>query len=437
MKNYSNNTVNRKAYDFDGFLAEGVSVNHDTRKTGINNNVLVIGPTGAGKTRNYVKPNIMQAKSSMIISDAKGSLYDECAGYLRARGFNVYHLDFVNLESDIGYNPMDYIRRDSDGCPKEQDVAKLSEIVIDNLSRTDPFWDMAARMLLQSGIAYVMENFPENERTLYHVGKLMTEDAGRAFEMLMTQHREVYPDSLSVRRYDAFRTCGAAEKMTGSIIGIMTANLSNFELKALQKIYTMPQKLDFAQFGRQKTALFLNVSDTDRSMDRIANLFWSQALDWLCHSADTQCEDHCLSVPVRLYLDDFATNVYIPDFDKIVSNIRSREIYCSIMLQSLSQLESLYGTAKAETIIGNCDQQLILGVQDYKTASFFSVRADVPASSLMNMPLSQCVVFLRGQRAIYTAKLDVSANGVPSPDIAAFEAELSADGDLHHNEKSV
>ncbi len=405
--NKKENTNIRAAYDTVNILASDIAISQDSRKSGINNNVLVIGPPGSGKTRNYVKPNIIQANTSMIVSDAKGSLYGECADYLRAKGYTVYLLDFVNMKSNIGYNPLNYVRFDDDGFPKEQDIVKISEIVIGSFTKTDPFWDMAARMYLQSGIAYVMETFPDEEKTLYHVGKLMEKDGGKAFKSLMFQYKELYPDSLASRRYDSFLSIGAADKMMGSILGIVSTNLSSFELRELRDIYDMPDKIDFSRFGRQKTALFLSVSDTDRSMDRPVNLFWTQALQSLCLSADTEYENHCLDVPVRLYLDDFATNVYIPDFDKISSNIRSREIYCSVILQSLSQLEALYGSAKADTIIGNCDQQLVLGIQDVKTASHFAHRADVPASSLLNLPLDRCIVFLRGQKAKYTTKFAV------------------------------
>ena len=424
MKNtISKNNDSRAAYNTVNILASDVLVNQDTRISGINNNVLVIGPSGSGKTRNYVKPNIMQANTSMIVSDAKGSLYGEFADYLRANGYTVYLLDFVNMKSNIGYNPLDYIRFDDDGFPKEQDVVKISEIVIESFTKSDPFWDVAARMYLQSGIAYVTETFPDEEKTLYHVAKLMEKDGGKAFKSLMFQYKELYPDSLASRRFDAFLSIGAADKMMGSILGIVCTNLSSFELRELQKINNMPERIDFSRFGRQKTALFLSVSDTDRSMDRPANLFWTQALQSLCLSADTEYLNHCLDVPVRLYLDDFATNVYIPDFDKISSNIRSREIYCSVILQSLSQLEALYGSAKADTIIGNCDQQLVLGVQDVKTASHFSQRGDVPASLMLNMPLDRCIVFLRGQKAKYTTKFDVGGLSSYAASIDAKTAE--------------
>ena len=400
----------RKNYSTESILAESVTISNDTWQTHINNNVLVVGPTGSGKTRNYVKPNIMQANTSMIISDAKGSLYQECADYLKSHGYTVYKLDFVNMVSDIGYNPMHYIRMD----PRtkrinEQDVMKLSEVIISDGSKTDPFWDMAARFYLQSLLAYVLEELQPEEQTLDAAIRLMIADEGNCFSSLMIQKREIDTNALSVRRYNQFCSMGSADKMIHSILGVAVTNLSCFDFNSVADIYRKPKLLDFSVFGKQKTALFLTVSDTDRSMDKLINLFWTQALQELCLCADRQ-PMHCLDVPVRLYLDDFATNVYIPNFDKISSNIRSREIYVSIILQSLSQLQALYGESRANTIISNCDQQLILGIQDTQTAEFFAARADRPRSYMMNMPLESCIVILRGQEAKVTKKYDITSH---------------------------
>ena len=394
-----------------GILASNVGVSLNTRKTGINNNVCVVGSSGSYKTRSYCKPNILQANTSMIVSDSKGTLFGECGEYLRKKGYKGLNIDLVDMHSNIGYNPLDYIRYDKKrNCYNEQDIIKVSEIVIIDGDSKDPFWDMAARMYLQSLIAYTLETTPEKDHTLDKVNDLMCDRGGITFESLMLQHCEMYPDSLSSKRYNAFRSMGAADKMIGSILGITATNLSAFSFNELVEIYQKEEKLDFTEFGRAKTALFFNVSDTDRSMDRVANLFWSQALQALCFSADKDYPDHRLKVPVRLYLDDFATNVYIPDFDKISSNIRSREIYCSIILQSLSQLKALYGSDRADTIIGNCDQQLVLGVQDLETARYYSARANKPVSFMLNIPLNRCFVFLRGQEPIMTEKYDITSH---------------------------
>ena len=156
--------------------------------------------------------------------------------------------------------------------------------------------------------------------------------------------------------------------------------------------------------GREKTALFLTISDTDRSLDGLAGIFMTQALQILCKSADHDYPKHCLPVPVRIYLDDFATNLFIPDFDKIISVIRSREIYVSVILQSLTQLDALYGMPCARTIINNCDQQIYLGGQDIETAGYISERINKTVNSVLTMPLDKMYVFIRGRAPMETRK---------------------------------
>lgn len=158
--------------------------------------------------------------------------------------------------------------------------------------------------------------------------------------------------------------------------------------------------------AQEKTAVFLTVSDTDRSADRLVNLFYTQALQTLCRSADRDYPDHRLAVPVRFILDDFATNTCIPDFDNITSVIRSREIYVSI-IQSLSRLNALYGPEKAKTIINNCDNCLYLGGQDVETARYISVKANRTADSILNMPLGEAYLFTRGRAPQRVRKYDL------------------------------
>lgn len=185
--------------------------------------------------------------------------------------------------------------------------------------------------------------------------------------------------------------------MHESIRGILAEKLSMLSFDDASKMFSKEKRIDFADIGKQKTAVFVAVSDTDRSMDSLANLFYTQAIHFLCDSADREYEDGSLRIPVRLLLDYFATNIYIPDFDKISSMIRSREIYASLLLQSLSQLESLYGHSKAMTIINNCDNLLYLGGQDVETARYIGIKADKPTSAILNMPLSKEWLFTRGQ----------------------------------------
>ena len=357
----------RIQYKSSSILAKDTFISNDTWETGINNNVLVVGPSGAGKTRSYVKPNIMQANTNMIVSDAKGTLYRETAPLLRANGYEVWHLE------------------------------------------KEPFWDVAARMYVSSVIAYVLEALPEEEHTLEYVNRVIAETGIRRYDQMMNEHELLCPNSFAVRRYREFCVMAEADKMTASVLGIAATNLSSFDFREAVDMYSRTPQVDFSAFSDRKIALFLTVSDTDRSQDRLVNLFWTQALQGLIAAADRSIGGR-LAVPVRLYLDDFATNVYIPDFDKISSNIRSREIYVSVILQSVAQLEALYGTARASTIIGNCDQQLVLGVQDIHTAQLFAQRANKPASALLNMPLGECYLFVRGTPARKVFKYDITTH---------------------------
>jgi len=402
--------MHRKQYQSMGILAEDTFISQDTWKTGINNNVLVIGPSGSGKTRSYVKPNIMQAETNMIVSDPKGTLYYEMGDVLRQNGYEVCRLDFVNMKSNVGYNPLAQIRYNAKKDEYDQkDILKISDVIIKSLSSKEPFWDVAARMYLSSVIAYVLEALPKNEHTLEYVNRIICESGGRKYDRMMNELEIENPKSFAVKRYRDFCVMSEADKMTASILGITTTNVNFFDFKEAVAMYKRKPQVDFSAFGERKIALFLTVSDTDRSMDRLVDLFWTQALQGLIAAADKSPGGR-LKLPVRLYLDDFATNVYIPDFDKITSNIRSREIYVSVILQSVSQLESLYGSAKASTIIGNCDQQLVLGVQDLQTAQLFSQRADKPVSAMLNMPLNDCYLFVRGEPAKKVRKFDITTH---------------------------
>lgn len=401
----------RRNYNTSSILAKDYYISNDTWQTGINNNVLVIGPSGAGKTRSYVMPNILQANTSMIVSDCKGILFGELAPLLRKRGFTVKNIDFTSLNGSSGYNPLLHIRYDSKRKKYiEQDILKVCAAIVDIENSKEIFWEQATRMVLASLIGYVLEALPREEHNLESVYTLYTENGMEGVDELMMEHEVVYPESFAVKKYKSYTAMKDANKMTASIMGILSEKLNPLVFDEAISLYKNPNQIDFTELGRHKTAVFLTVSDMDRSLDKLANLFWTQALQELCFSADKDYPEHRLDVPVRLYLDDFASNIRIEDFDKITSNIRSREIYVSIILQSLSQLKALYGEAKSYTIIGNFDQQLVLGIQDMETAKFFANRANRTASTMMNMPLDVSYLFIRGKAVETVKKFDVTTH---------------------------
>lgn len=395
-------------------LAEGQLMNNDTWATGINNNDLIIGPSGAGKTRGYVKPNILQCNESMIVADTKGSLIQEVGPVLKSHGYKVINIDFTDMLGSYGYNPLDYIRYDK-GREKyvEQDIMTIAKSLVPLECRKEPFWDYAAEMYLSSMIGYVLECLPRQEHTLEYVAKLFAEmGAGqrgaipngvKLFQELGAQN----PDSFAYRQFSMYSVTMGAERMHASILGILAEKLGPLTYDGPLAMYRKTDRVDFKALGREKTAVFLTISDTDRSSDRLVNLFYTQALQALCTSADRDYPNHRLPVPVRFILDDFATNTCIPDFDNIISVIRSREVYVSIIIQSISQLNALYGPEKAQTIINNCDNCLYLGGQDVETARYIGVKANRTADSILNMPLEDAYLFTRGKAPQKVRKYDI------------------------------
>lgn len=378
-------------------LARGVTVSGDTRATGLNNNDIIIGPSGAGKTRGYVIPNILQAGESMVVTDTKGNLRRRLSGVLEREGCTVGDLDFADCAaSPWGYNPMRYIRR-KEGKYSEQDIITVAACLIPLTDSLEPFWDLAARMLLEGLIAYVLECLPEEEHTLGIVARLMQEMSQKHFDTLFQELEQINPGSFAVSRYKMFRLCARADKMTASIQGVLATQLSPYLFDGAGALFANTRQISFEALAERKSALFLTVSDTDRSLDALVTLFYTQALQALCRYADSRADSR-LPVPVRFIMDDFAAGTRIPDFDNTTSIIRSREISVSLIIQSLSQLEALYGPARAKTILNNCDHLLYLGGQDVETAAFIGKKANKPTGDILNMPLNDAWLFERGQR---------------------------------------
>ncbi len=378
-------------------LAKDRKINNNTWVTGLNNNDVIIGPAGAGKTRGYVLPNLLQTEESVIVADTKGNIADIVIPHLRKKGYRCKTMDFTGHHSSNGYNPFDFIEYDEKQDKYSQkDIKTIATVMVPQESIDDPFWCYAARMYLESLIAYVLECLPKEEHNLTSVLKLFGTMNTNVFQRLFLELSELDSESYAVNIYQLYRSNEKAEKMHESIRGILAEKLLVFSMDYVKRLFHKKNKIDFREMGKHKTALFLTISDTDRSMDRLTNLFYTQALHELCNSADQDYKNHRLAVPVRVILDDFAANVYIPDFDKIISIIRSREVSVSIILQSLSQLESMYGGARAKTILNNCDHCLYLGGQDVDTAKYMSIKTNKSINSILNMQLNAAWMFERG-----------------------------------------
>lgn len=382
-------------------LAEGKYINNNTWETGLNNNDLIVGVSGAGKTRSYVIPNILQCNGSMIVVDTKNQLCKNYSSQLKKRGYQVWNLNFSRMEkSPMGCNPLNYLGKSS------QNIDMLAKAMCPIETQKDPFWDHAAAMVLSVLISYVMEALPKEEQHLGSVARLQGLLNTTAFDFLMKEWETAHPDSYAAKKWHLFSDTKSADKTNASTNYILGEKLSSFLSPGCEKMYNNKKQIDFATMGYQKTALFINVSDSDRSADKMLNLFYTQALHELCEAADKNKSGR-LQVPVRFIMDDFASNAVIADFDKIISVIRSREIYVSLVVQSLTQLTSMYGEPKAMTIINNCDSCLYLGGQDVNTANYMSVKANKTSDTILNMPVGDAWLFVRGQKPQQVNKYNV------------------------------
>ena len=390
-------------------LGENRIYSMDSYETGLNNNVLVVGTSGAGKTRGIVEPNIIQATGSYVISDPKGNLYNKYRDYLRSKGYRVMKLDFTDPGHSAHYNFMNYIH-------DAQDIAKVAYMLIGdnrNTHHLDPFWDESSRLLLQSIIAYLKYYTNKKSQNLHSIlslveaGNLEEESYGSrsTLDYVMKEIEEKDSGSFAVRKYRQFR-CGANKTLKGILI-TTNAKLALFDNPEINKL-TEDDTIDLRSIGDRKTALFVVVSDTDRSLDGLVNIFFTQAMNELCSHADKECRGNHLPIPTRFILDDFATNVKIAEFPRMISSIRSRWLSTMIMIQSEAQLESGYGR-DGDTIISNCDTYVYMGGNDVKTAMSVAERCDVPVKKILNMPVRTNWIFRRGQQPIYGNNLDLEA----------------------------
>ena len=234
---------------------------------------------------------------------------------------------------------------------------------------------------------------------------------GGKYKKLMDEMEVVDPDSFALSRCRMSQSAvEGADRTAACVFSFLTSKLSPFSFDGAKKLFTHPRKINIKRLGREKTAVFLTISDTDDSLYRLASLFYTQALHTLCGLADKSA-GHRLKMPVRFYLDDFASNVVIADFDRIISVIRSRGIAASIIIQSLSQLESIYGHAKAMTILNNCDNVLCLGAgRDMETAKYISFQVNKPVSAVLNTPIEDAWLMTRGKPAERVKKYDLKSH---------------------------
>lgn len=386
------------------YLADGITVSNDTRLTGLNNNDLIIGTSGSGKTGGYVVPNIQNISGSMVVSDTKGQLCKIFKSKLKEKGYNVYILDFVNPLNSCGYNPLDGIRRYENGSYCEQDVLTVANTLMPILDRNDPFWEKSAASYIAFLIAFCLERLPPHEQNMVSLCKLHQALYNPDAELTFLEWADSNKDSFAARKFNQLRSISKADRTWSCILEFANRALEPFEFKEMAHIFESKDCFDISTLGKKKAVLFINISDTDRTFDHVVNVFHTQTLQLLCRLADSS-ENGRLDIPVRLILDDFASSTTIPDFDKIISVIRSRDISVSVILQSLTQLETLYSSPTALTIINNCDHLLYLGSQDINTASYVGYRLGKLPETVLALPRNKAVLITGGEKGKIVRKI--------------------------------
>ena len=385
-------------------FAQNETMPEDTRITGLNNNVLVIGTSGTGKTGGYVVPAIQNVSGSLVVSDTKGQLEKNFRGQLEEMGYRVEVLDFVNPHRSCGYNPLKCIRRDENGQIREQDILTISRILCPLMTKNDPIWDMCAGGYVAFLIAYCLEAEDPKDHNMATICELRRIFSRKGGNIMFEEWVEDHPESFAAKKYYDVMANRPAEKMWSSIEGFVSSNLEIFNCREMMDIFGREDPVDLNDIGRQKMVFFINQSDTDRAFDKVVNLFHTQVLQTLCAQADNN-DDGRLLVPVRMILDDFASGSQMPDFDKTISVIRSRDICVSLIIQSLTQLETLYDHPTAVTIINNCDNILFLGGQDKETAEYIAYRAMKTPETILLMPRDKAYLIRSGEPARLVTKI--------------------------------
>ena len=330
-------------------------------KTARNKNVLVVGGSGSGKTRFFIKPNLMQLHSSYVVTDPKGSIAVECGTLMLRNGYKVKIFNSINFKKSHHYNPFAYIH-------SEKDILKLVTTLIDNTKGDgksgDDFWQKAETLLYTALIGYIHYEAPEEEQNfatlIEFINAMEVREDDETFEnnvdLAFKELAQREPNHFAVRQYKKYKL--AAGKTAKSINISCGARLAPFDIQELREI-TMYDELELDTLGDRKTALFLIMSDTDSTFNFLISMIYSQLFNLLCEKADDVYGGR-LPVHVRCLIDECANIGQIPNLEKLMATIRSREISACLVLQAQSQLKALYKD-NADTIIGNCDSSIFLG----------------------------------------------------------------------------
>ena len=363
----------KKPYFQNILLTQNFRISLDTHKHRRCLNILVVGGSGAGKSRGFALPNIMQCCCSMVITDPKAELLRKTGGLLEKKGYEVRVFDLINPDTSFCYNPFEYVHDD-------KDVLRLISNLIQNTTpkgsqSSDPFWEKSETALLQALMLYLLHEAPPEEQNFAMIMEMLgsaqvkeeDEDYESPLDILFDRLEMRDPDSIAVKQYHIYKQ--AAGKTAKSILISVGVRLAAFNLPQIAKL-TNTDELDLSSMGERKVALFCCIPDADTSLNYLVGMIYSQLFQTLYYMAD-RVHGGALPVPVNCIMDEFP-NVSLPnEFEKILATCRSRSIYCSIIIQNMSQLKALFKDSW-ESLVGNCDEFLYLGGNEKETHKYVS-----------------------------------------------------------------
>ena len=363
----------KKPYSQNILLTQNFRISLDTHKHRRCLNILVVGGSGAGKSRGFALPNIMQCCCSMVITDPKAELLRKTGGLLEKQGYEVRVFDLINPDTSFCYNPFEYVHDD-------KDVLRLISNLIQNTTpkgsqSSDPFWEKSETALLQALMLYLLHEAPPEEQNFAMIMEMLgsaqvkeeDEDYESPLDILFDRLEMRDPDSIAVKQYHIYKQ--AAGKTAKSILISVGVRLAAFNLPQIAKL-TNTDELDLSNMGERKVALFCCIPDADTSLNYLVGMIYSQLFQTLYYMAD-RVHGGALPVPVNCIMDEFP-NVSLPnEFEKILATCRSRSIYCSIIIQNMSQLKALFKDSW-ESLVGNCDEFLYLGGNEKETHKYVS-----------------------------------------------------------------
>ena len=363
----------QKPYSQNILLTQNFRISLDTHKHRRCLNILVVGGSGTGKSRGFALPNIMQCCCSMVITDPKAELLRKTGGLLEKKGYEVRVFDLINPDTSFCYNPFEYVHDD-------KDVLRLISNLIQNTTpkgsqSSDPFWEKSETALLQALMLYLLHEAPPEEQNFAMIMEMLgsaqvkeeDEDYESPLDILFDRLEMRDPDSIAVKQYHIYKQ--AAGKTAKSILISVGVRLAAFNLPQIAKL-TNTDELDLSSMGERKVALFCCIPDADTSLNYLVGMIYSQLFQTLYYMAD-RVHGGALPVPVNCIMDEFP-NVSLPnEFEKILATCRSRSIYCSIIIQNMSQLKALFKDSW-ESLVGNCDEFLYLGGNEKETHKYVS-----------------------------------------------------------------